>query len=262
MKSPRVKILRSVARFAPRWLRRKGRLVAKLLVPQGSRYPHVQDSSIVCKDSYQGFVTTRDYAVTPVSRKAKLKLEAIASLQDLVRGKTVLDIGCRFGLICFRSVEYGARAAVGIDTVEDRVSSIERCVRQLGMERIRFVCGDFMGYQDPEDVVFFLSVLHHVYDQVGSLDTIAKHLSDLTLDSLVIEWIELNDPSIQKFNYQNDPGYSFAEFEKSVRRYFHTFEFLHPGHHPKSRSLFVAGKSGRTSSMRAIENGSTRLLPS
>jgi len=45
-------------------------------------------------------------------------------------GKTVLDIGCHIGSLCFKAKEKGALHVVGIDTNQDRIHTA-RCIRDL-----------------------------------------------------------------------------------------------------------------------------------
>ena len=102
------------------------------------------------------------------------KWEALNIQQD-VRGRSLLDIGCAEGFFCLQAARNGARHVVG---VESRFSPLLCATLMADRESlpIRYKIGTFpkVRLPHPFDFVLCLSVLHHV----TSSKDIWKILSD------------------------------------------------------------------------------------
>ena len=101
-----------------------------------------------------------------------------------LRGKTVLDVGCKYGFFCFEAARRGAARVVGIDVDPDSVRKARLLASCLGSPVEFELCdvereplaGEF-------DVVLCLNVLHHLADPIAAL---AK-LSAAAREKLVLE---------------------------------------------------------------------------
>jgi 2-polyprenyl-3-methyl-5-hydroxy-6-metoxy-1,4-benzoquinol methylase len=93
---------------------------------------------------------------------------------DDLRGKTVLDVGCKYGSFCFEAERRGASRVVGIDVDPESV----RKAKLLGSARgsaVEFALRDVEREELAEfDYVLCLNVLHHLADPVGALAKLAR----------------------------------------------------------------------------------------
>src|SRR5258705_4615072 len=87
-----------------------------------------------------------------------------------LRGKSVLDVGCKYGFFCFEAARRGAARVVGLDVDPDSVRKarlLASCVASpvefelAGIER-ESLAGEF-------DYVLCLNVLHHLADPIAAL---------------------------------------------------------------------------------------------
>lgn len=83
--------------------------------------------------------------------------------ENFFRDKTILDIGCAGGAICFLA---GAKSATGIDTNKERVAAANKIKKENEIESIDFICGNVNEWYKGQffDCVFLLNVLHHEKD--------------------------------------------------------------------------------------------------
>jgi SAM-dependent methyltransferase len=107
------------------------------------------------------------------------KWEVIQSVGDLT-GKSVLDIGCAEGYFCRKAALGGAERVLGVD---GRMGTLvnARCISLNENLPISYRLGAFpsIGFEGTFDVVFCLSVLHHLV----STKDIWRVLSDDTLSA-------------------------------------------------------------------------------
>ena len=110
-------------------------------------------------------------------------------------GKSVVDVGCRYGFFCFEAKRRGADRVLGLDFDPDairkagKIEEIERTgaeFRLFDTERDR-IEGAF-------DYVLCLNVLHHLRDPIAAID----RLVEATADRLVIEAASLSRKDARK----------------------------------------------------------------
>jgi 2-polyprenyl-3-methyl-5-hydroxy-6-metoxy-1,4-benzoquinol methylase len=93
---------------------------------------------------------------------------------DDLRGKSVLDVGCRLGYFCFEALKRGASRVVGIDVEPESIRKARLLADCLGAEA-RFEVRDVEHEPPAErfDYVLCLNVLHHLANPIGSLERLA-----------------------------------------------------------------------------------------
>ncbi len=109
---------------------------------------------------------------------------AKAIFGDETAGKSVFDLGCRFGYFCFHAEERGAKDILGVDIDPDfiRKSRILADMRQSSAKFQTFNI-ETEQLQQKFDYVLCLNILHHLRDPLGAL----KKLIEATREKLVLE---------------------------------------------------------------------------
>jgi 2-polyprenyl-3-methyl-5-hydroxy-6-metoxy-1,4-benzoquinol methylase len=213
----------------------------------------VSASGLVSRDAYQAFHVAPSYETTGLNAKSRRKLSALeASLGGVLAGRTFMDIGCHHGMLCFKAVELGAASALGIDREPERALRIDRAARELGAGRVSFRQGEFPRIDASADVVLVLSVLHHLFDQTGSLDAIVARLAALTRHTLLIEWIAPEDASVslERYAWRSAGAYTEGRFLEALGAHFAGYERVASGHRD-TRHLYRC--RARVGSARALE---------
>jgi SAM-dependent methyltransferase len=132
-------------------------------------------------------------------RSATLDLILPADL----RGKSLLDLGCRYGFFSFEAAKRGASRVLGIDFDDDALAKAHKinAVSRAGVEFKKFdISKDEIGEQF--DFVLCLNVLHHLQDPLGVLAKLVK----LTRERLVLEVAGLRGRDTKKLFQLRDPA--------------------------------------------------------
>jgi len=94
-------------------------------------------------------------------------------------GQNVLELGPLEGAHSYILERNGAAS---VTAVEANTRAYLKCLiikEVLGLQRVRFLCGDFVGFleQTPEryDLIFSAGVLYHMRDPVGLIELLARH---------------------------------------------------------------------------------------
>ena len=105
--------------------------------------------------------------------------------EDL-EGKSVLDIGSKFGYFCFEALKRGAKRVVGLDVDPDCVRKARLLAACQGLEaRASFQVLDieYDDFSETFDYVLCLNVLHHLRNPLLAID----RLIPLTKEKLILE---------------------------------------------------------------------------
>ena len=99
-----------------------------------------------------------------------------------VKGKSVLDIGCKHGYFCHDAIQRGASVVKGIEINDANVEIAKRIV-ELWNRDIEIFEGDFLekGYNEKFDVILLLNVLHHIISPVAIMKKISKQTNELAV---------------------------------------------------------------------------------
>lgn len=99
-----------------------------------------------------------------------------------VKGKSLLDIGCKYGYFCHEAFGRGAEHITGIEIDENNARIATRIAELWGRD-ISIQCADFMtlDIRETYDVVLFLNVLHHILSPVEALRIIGSVARELAV---------------------------------------------------------------------------------
>ena len=99
-------------------------------------------------------------------------------------GKSVLDIGTKYGYFCFEALKRGANRVVGIDVDPESIQKAKMVADCLGAE-VEFLRLNIEKEELTEkfDYVLCLNLLHHLKNPIGLLDKVI----DLTKERLILE---------------------------------------------------------------------------
>lgn len=187
-------------------------------------------------------------------RRPKLAL-AQPYLASLDRRSSVLDVGCSAGLNGLTLALMGFEAVTFVDHDAEYLSVVSRALDYLGLgEGTEVHELKFSDIAGGYDVTLVLALVHWLVDsteEYASLDSVVRHLSDLTNSTLVIEWIEPTDQCFDVWpsGVPEKERYSREVFLESLRRYFPHVRSL--GRTAPARSLWLASRERPTRSVRA-----------
>jgi len=130
--------------------------------------------------AYQNIELPHGFATGGVDRSRT----ACAVLPDDLTGKTVLDVGSKFGYFCFEAVKRGAKRVVGIDVDPDSVRKARLLADCIGAD-VHFECLDIEAdpIRETFDVVLCLNLLHHLRDPLAAIE----RLTAIAQERLVLE---------------------------------------------------------------------------
>jgi SAM-dependent methyltransferase len=98
----------------------------------------------------------------------KRSIDYITSIfpNDYFLNKTVLDLGCAGGAICFHTALQGCRLAVGIEKDDGSINSAVQIMNEHNIGNVKFLKSDVCDFlaenKENFDVVFALNILHHI----------------------------------------------------------------------------------------------------
>lgn len=122
---------------------------------------------------------------------------------DDLTGKSILDIGCRYGFFSFEAAKRGASRVLGIDFDDDALRKAEKLKEVIGTEvEFRKVDVTRQRIEESFDVVLCLNVLHHLPDPIRTLN----ELVDMTRERLVLEVAGVRGKDAKKMFQKNSPA--------------------------------------------------------
>jgi len=129
---------------------------------------------------------------------------ARAILPDDLTGRSVLDLGSKYGYFCFEAAARGAKRVVGVDVDPDSVRKARLLAECLGHD-VHFEQLDVERAlpSEPFDVVLCLNLLHHMRNPLALLDRLAA----LTRERLVLEVAALGGHDRRKLGVSRLAGH-------------------------------------------------------
>ena len=101
---------------------------------------------------------------------------------SLIKGQSVLDLGCANGMLAIESKIQGAKKALGVDK-GDWIPSVRQSVREVNLDvefwQVDIESREFKRYCPVFDVVFFCAMLSHMRDGPEMLRWIDNHTKKL-----------------------------------------------------------------------------------
>jgi 2-polyprenyl-3-methyl-5-hydroxy-6-metoxy-1,4-benzoquinol methylase len=109
---------------------------------------------------------------------------ARAIFPDDMTGKTVLDLGCKFGFFCFEALKRGAKRAVGVDVDPHSLDRARKLADCLGLPAtFEQYDVEIEPIRERFDYVLCLNLLHHMRNPLTVLDRLAS----VTDERLILE---------------------------------------------------------------------------
>ncbi|HXV25481.1 MAG TPA: methyltransferase domain-containing protein [Alphaproteobacteria bacterium] len=122
---------------------------------------------------------------------------------ESLTGKSVLDVGCRYGFFCFDAAKRGAARVLGLDFDPDAIRKARKIEAIEGTgARFELFDAERDRVDDKFDYVLCLNLLHHLRDPIATLD----RLIACTRDKLVIEAASLSRKDAKKIFDREKPA--------------------------------------------------------
>lgn len=146
--------------------------------------------------SYQKI--TLPYGLEIPGKDHSKKIEAI--FKNSLEKKSVLDVGCYYGLYAHEAKKRGASRVVGVELNKDRFAIAKEIARLMG-DGVEIIQGDIMEVElgTKFDLVIFLSVLHHVRNPI----VVMERLANLCSDTVIVEFCLTNHKLRRKGHHRN-----------------------------------------------------------
>jgi SAM-dependent methyltransferase len=207
-------------------------------------------TDIRSKADYQRFSFSKG-KISDVGPRMQQKLAAIDSVIPDLLDKEVLDVGCDFGFWSFLSSERGARSVIGLDRNRpvkglgqvDLVKLNNETAKELGHPCSFYeidIGKQWMTY-GKFDVVYLMSLYHHIYNRCGDHLPIWFWLRNQVKDNGIIIWENpvdtLDVVSFNNIEKQLHSGYNEKEILKAASVYFDA-EFIGPALHEPTRIVY------------------------
>ena len=166
-----------------------------------------------------------------------------------IQGKTVNDLGCANGFFSFAAMFAGAEKVFAVDMDAEHLAQVERVKAKFGFDRIEPIHSNVQDYNTTSDITVCLALIHWIFSCTtfyGRFESCMSHLSELTRETLIIEWIDPSDSAIQNFGHinYNDHAereeYCLENFLAALQEYFPNLLDQHAV--SESRTVYRASK--------------------
>lgn len=224
------------------------------LATQPNKYAHpsglVFAGESVRMEGYQTFsIHGHTLEITPETPSLTIKKDLLSKYLNpqLMKGRSVLDLGGNNGFYALTSLANGAVKATVVDLDLAPIQNIQQLKQHFPAIPVEGVYANVMEWKSPADVVIAFALIHWVYNLttgLGSLEKAIDFLAGLTNDVLLIEWVDPADQVIVQFNHTGLKGeagasdYTQANFEKVLFQHFLHVENL--GAVSSTRTLYAA----------------------
>lgn len=202
----------------------------------------MDDCIIGAASNYQGYIY--DVAANecqPTNDRMRARWAAICGFfPDMVMGKTVLDIGAHQGFFCFKALEHGATAVIGIESNENFYRPLADALTISPVSKLEWIKAQWPTTDHRADVVILLSTIHHLYPAM-QLSEIVTTLAAYTGQVAIVDFPDENDANVRQQGH--DPAaYNLRDFDGLVRDAFSEVEVVAAGYNP-ARHLYILRKS-------------------
>ncbi len=148
-----------------------------------------QIAAIKKYDWYQTIPLGEGIATPGETGDAEQKKLEMMNLSGDLSGREVLDIGCNEGFFSFEAERRGAKRVLAIDKSQVAKEKFS-LIKELKQSRVEFLFTDLLDLHPMDagkfDIVFFLSVFHHLRYPFNALDRIFQ----LTRGTAIMEFAE------------------------------------------------------------------------
>jgi SAM-dependent methyltransferase len=174
------------------------------------------------------------------------------TLMASAAGRTVIDIGCNYGLHSEMCADLGKRVvAVDIE---------ETCLNDLYMRTVQSrkdilpLYTDFMwpvgesGLMNTFaavhdrlqcDIVIVMALIHHIaFKYYASFDAIARNIGRFTRRRAIVEFVPADDWHVARWSPERLPWYTMEKFIAAMLTYFQTYTVVPSAPHPRKILIF------------------------
>lgn len=182
------------------------------------------------------------------SNEAKDKWGLIQPIFDeVVKGKSVLDIGAYKGLYCLKAMEHGAKSATALESSPILSDSIKRLCYDVVEENINVIESDFYQCEiKPHDSVIALGVIHHLLRQgiqsniLTTYDELLGRISKMG-NNLIVEFAEPKEdtkqlPVFKPYRLE----FTLEKFLSSLGKYYRQVKLLGKCSYRENRLIYLA----------------------
>jgi SAM-dependent methyltransferase len=198
---------------------------------------------------YQEYVFDRKLGPIPREEPLRCKQRLTERFFEprAMQGKSLLDIGANGGFFSFWAAQNGAREVIALDMDAHYIAILEAVGRHHGLAAVRPTRVNVQDWNQPADLVLAFAMVHWLYSctaTFGSLDAIIERLSQLTRETLIVEWVDPADKAMLEFQHTSfNPDlvrgpYTVEAFEAALRQRFARVERL--GHSTPTRVFYAA----------------------
>ena len=206
--------------------------------------------------THQDFSVAKGF-VAINSREARDKWRLISPVFDnIVRNRSVLDIGAYRGLYCFKALEHGARTVTALDIDQGFLDNINRFVTHVAEENLHTLLGDFYDEKTfgileshKHEIALLFGVIHHLLrlgiqkNELTNYEELLARVARLARAGAIIEFSEprehsLNLPEIRPFRDE----FKRDRFIKGLKRHFGEVRCLGKCKYRPNRFIYYALK--------------------
>lgn len=144
-------------------------------------------------------------------RDSARRLELFGINEEVLRGKTLLDLGSHTGAMIFEAQKFKPSQSLGVEYDEDKVEIANRIAAYCGLNNVKFICKniDKLKSQDISgkfDIVFCLAIEAHVKNK----ESLYRLLNKVTNEEVYFEGNSTTDIDSVK-SLLSDNGFKSVE---------------------------------------------------
>ena len=197
------------------------------------------------------------------NQKACTRLSELNWSSQIFQNKSVLDIGCKSGLLSLYANFLGASSVRSVDgqmpLVEHFKSVVSAHNLSIQVEQLGF--NDLIAQSHAADIVLFKEVLHYIDEQIGTVDDVIFKLATLTREILYLEApLITNKASIAHCGKIQYEKYDMKLIIQELKKYFEHVEVVgfttcfDEINNSKQVQIKASGKRTDYESMRHLSN--------
>lgn len=202
------------------------------------------------ENEYQCYVCAKS-EIAPYGNTLKKQWALNSVFSSIVRGRSVLEIGCDTGFFPLYSATCGATKATGVDRNRHALAKAERARKVMGMPQVDFRFGSIpdLGLDAPYDTVLFLSAIHYMFSGTcgnkvlfKDMASFVEYISAYAVNFLAIEFVEPADDAAKLLvdkQFIDSGEYSDASLLRALRAHFEVVIDLGRTHYV-TRRLYLA----------------------
>ena len=154
-------------------------------------------------DGYQNFIISKNKIIIKKKKnKYNLLFNIILKLSE--NSKSITDIGCSNGMLCFYSHFIGFNKIYALDYDKEYLHTINLINKKLDIKNIYTKFFSFGDNLVESDIIVMSAIIHWIYSSTalfGSFNKIFKYIKPYIKKYLIIEWIGRGDSAIKNIGH-------------------------------------------------------------